>query len=132
MRGARLAHSWLQLKQEPIGCRGCRTIAGGNESFSSASVPDVELTPRKAVVDGNFARNLETASGLVSQVASLALYGIGFDEINRYITNVQGITASDVQKFAGEHLAAINASIIVVGNARNFCRRCANSFHRWK
>lgn len=88
--------------------------------LSSASVPDLELTPRKAVVIGNFARNLETSSGLVSQVASLALYGISFDEINRYITNVQGITASDVQKFAGAHLAANNASIIVVGNAKEF------------
>jgi zinc protease len=88
--------------------------------LSSASVPDLELTPRKAVVIGNFARNLETASGLVSQVASLALYGISFDEINRYITNVQGITASDVQKFAGTHLAGSDASIIVVGNAKEF------------
>jgi zinc protease len=88
--------------------------------LSLASVPDLELTPRKAVVIGNFARNLETASGLVSQVASLALYGISFDEINRYITNVQGITASDVQKFAGTHLAGSDASIIVVGNAKEF------------
>ncbi|MEP6741056.1 MAG: pitrilysin family protein [bacterium] len=88
--------------------------------LSSAAVPDVELTPRKAVVIGNFARNLETASGLVSQVASLALYGISFDEINRYITSVQGVTASDVQKFAGAHLAASSASIVVVGNAKEF------------
>jgi zinc protease len=90
------------------------------DRLSSAAVPDLELTPRKAVVIGNFARNLETASGLVSQVASLALYGISFDEINRYITNVQGITAGDVQRFAGAHLAAGNASIIVVGNAKEF------------
>ena len=90
------------------------------DRLSSAAVPDVELTPRKAVVIGNFARNLETASGLVSQFASLALYGISFDEINRYITNVQSITASDVQRFAGAHLAANNASIIVVGNAKEF------------
>jgi zinc protease len=90
------------------------------DRLSSAAVPDAELTPRKAVVVGNFARNLETVSGLVAQVSSLALYGISFDEINRYITNVQGITASDVQKFAGGHLAASNASIIVVGNAKEF------------
>lgn len=90
------------------------------DRLSSAAVPDLELTPRKAVVVGNFARNLETAAGLVTQVSSLALYGISFDEINRYITNVQGITAGDVQKFAGGHLAASNSSIIVVGNAKEF------------
>lgn len=90
------------------------------ERLSSAAVPDPELTPRKAVVMGSFARNLETASGLVSQVASLALYGISFDEINRYIGNVQAVTAADVQKFAGAHLGASNANIIVVGNAKAF------------
>jgi zinc protease len=90
------------------------------DRLSSAAVPELELTPRKAVVVGNFARNLETAAGLVTQVSSLALYGISFDEINRYITNVQGITAGDVQKFAGGHLAASNSSIIVVGNAKEF------------
>ena len=51
--------------------------------LSTESVPDIEMTPRKAVVVGNFARNLETAAGLVSQVGSLALYGISFEEINR-------------------------------------------------
>src|SRR5687768_7508460 len=34
--------------------------------LATAPVPDIELSPRKAVVIGNFARNLETAAGLVS------------------------------------------------------------------
>ena len=88
--------------------------------LSTAAVPDVELTPRKAVVIGNFARNLETAAGLVAQIANLALYGINFDEINHYIANVQAIAAGDVQKFAGARLPASSASIIVVGNAKEF------------
>ena len=69
---------------------------------------------------GNFARGLETNSGLVAQIASLAIYGINFDEINRYIGNVQSITASDVQGFAGSHLDAKTTSVVVVGNAKEF------------
>ncbi len=88
--------------------------------LSTAAVPDLELTPRKAVVVGNFARNLETAAGLVSQVGSLALYGISFDEINRFIANVQSVTASDVQSFAGKRLDAKGTSIVIVGNAKEF------------
>jgi zinc protease len=88
--------------------------------LSTAPVPDIELTPRKAVVIGNFARNLETSSGLVSQIAALALYGINFDEINRYISNVQTITASDVQRFAGTRLDAKKTNIVIVGNAKEF------------
>src|SRR6185503_18136835 len=61
--------------------------------LSSAPPADVELTPRKAVLIGNFSRNLETVGGLVGQVGSLALYGMGLDEINRYINNVQAITS---------------------------------------
>jgi zinc protease len=88
--------------------------------LASDTVADTELTPRKAALMGNFARNLETTGGLVAQVGSLALYGLSFDEINSYINNVQAITASDVQKFAGTRLDTKGANIIIVGNARMF------------
>src|SRR5215213_5554724 len=88
--------------------------------LSSAPPSDPELTPRKAVLIGGFSRNLETASGLVAQVGSLALYGLGLDEINRYINNVQSITTADIQKFAGTRLDAKTSNIIIVGNAKAF------------
>lgn len=95
-------------------------LLGEVSRLATASVPELELNPRKAVVIGNFARNLETTAGLVSQVATLAVYGISFDEINRYIGNVQTIAASDVQQFAGSHLDAKATSIVIVGNAKEF------------
>jgi zinc protease len=88
--------------------------------LSSAPPADVELTPRKAVLIGNFSRNLETAGGLVGQVGSLALYGMGLDEINRYINSVQAVNTADIQKFAGTRLDAKTANIIIVGNAKAF------------
>jgi len=88
--------------------------------LANGELPDAELTPRKAVLIGGFARNLETASGLVSQVASLALQGLSFDEINNYINNVQSITAKDVQGFAGSRLDVKATNIIIVGDAKKF------------
>jgi zinc protease len=88
--------------------------------LGTSPVPDIELEPRKAVVIGNFGRNLETAAGLVNQIGSLALYGINFDEINRYIPSVQAITAADVQKFSSGRLDAQGISTIIVGNAKEF------------
>ena len=88
--------------------------------LSSAPPADAELTPRKAVLIGGFSRNLETASGLVAQVGTLALYGMSLDEINRYINNVQAITTADIQKFAGTRLDAKTSNIIIVGNAKAF------------
>ncbi|HYG10677.1 MAG TPA: pitrilysin family protein, partial [Pyrinomonadaceae bacterium] len=95
-------------------------LLGELARLANGELPDAELTPRKAVIIGGFARNLETAGGLVSQVANLALYGISFDEINSYINNVQSITAKDVQGFAGSRLAANAASVIIVGDAKKF------------
>lgn len=96
--------------------------------LSSAPPADVELTPRKAVLIGNFSRNLETVNGLVNQVGSLALYGMGLDEINRYINNVQSITGADIQKFAGTRLDAKTSNIIIVGNAKAFLPELQKKF----
>jgi zinc protease len=98
------------------------------QRLSSEPVPDMEMTPRKAVVIGNFARNLETAAGLVSQVGTLALYGISFDEINRYIGSVQAITGSDIQRFAGKRLDAKTTSVVIVGNAKEFLPELRKQF----
>lgn len=88
--------------------------------LASDSIPDTELTPRKAALIGNYARQLETIEGMVSQVASLALYGLSLDEINSYIKNVQGVKAEEIQRFAGARLDAKSADIIIVGKASDF------------
>jgi zinc protease len=98
--------------------------------LSSSPPVDVELTPRKAVLIGNFSRNLETANGLVSQIASLALYGLSLDEINRYINNVQSIVPADVQKFASTRLDVKTSNIIIVGNAKAFLPELQKHFSK--
>ena len=108
-----------QTKNES-GAQVADLLLGEISRLSSAPPADVELMPRKAVVIGNFSRNLETANGLVGQVGSLALYGLGLDEINRYINNVQAVSTADIQKFAGTRLDAKTSNIIIVGNAKVF------------
>src|SRR5215213_9443157 len=108
-----------QTKNES-GAQVADLLLGEISRLSSSPPVDVELTPRKAVLIGNFSRNLETANGLVGQVGSLALYGLGLDEINQYINNVQAVRTEDIQKFAGTRLDAKTSNIIIVGNARLF------------
>jgi len=103
-------------------------LLGEISRLSSSPPADVELTPRKAVLIGGFSRNLETAGGLVGQVATLALYGLSLDEINRYINNVQAITSEDVGKFAGSRLDAKTSNIIIVGNAKAFLPELQKKF----
>ena len=124
----------FSANEKSLGGGGSRTLLMREiERFSSEPVPDIEMTPRKAVVIGNFARNLETAAGLVSQVGSLALYGIGFDEINRYIGNVQAITAQRRAAICRQRDSAQTIRTLSLSETRrSFCRRCGNSFRRWK
>ena len=110
------------------GAQVAALLMGEVNRLATAPVPESELTPRKAVLIGNFARNLEQVNGLVGQVASLALQGLSLDEINRFINNVQGVTASDVQHFAGGRLNAKDASIIIVGNAKEFLPELEKQF----
>lgn len=108
-----------QTKNES-GAQVADLLLGEITRLATAPPADAELTPRKAVLIGNFSRNLETAGGLVTQIASLALHGLSLDEINRYINSVQSITTADVKKFAETKLDAKTSNIIVVGNAKAF------------
>src|SRR6266566_8295595 len=72
--------------------------------LATGELLDTELTPRKASLLGGFARSMETTGGLVNQFASLALYGVPLDEINRYVANVQAIKPADVKSFAAARL----------------------------
>jgi zinc protease len=90
------------------------------ERLATAPPSETELTPRKAVLIGDFARNLETVSGLVSQMASLALYGLNLEEIDHYIDKVQAINSTDVQNFAGTRLDTKSSDLIIVGNSKEF------------
>jgi zinc protease len=108
-----------QTKNES-GADVAELLVGELSRLASGDLPDAELTPRKAALIGGFARNMETVEGLTGQVANLALYGLGFDELNRYVNNVQSVTAADVKRFAASRLASQGASIVVVGDAKKF------------
>lgn len=79
-----------------------------------------ELTPRKAVLIGNFSRELETTDGLVNQIAHLALYGLNLNEINSYIQNVQNISDAQARQFVQNMFGNSKTNVIIVGDAAKF------------
>jgi zinc protease len=110
------------------GAEVAQLLVGELTRLSSEAVSEAELTPRKAVVIGGFGRSLETTEGLVAQIASLALYGLSLDEINRYIASVQAVTPAQIQKFAGSRLGAADATIVIVGDAKDFIEPLRKQF----
>ena len=103
-------------------------LIGEVERLGSTPVSEAELQPRKAVLTGTFARDLEEVTGLVGRVAALALQDLSLDEINHYINHVQSVTAADVLKFAGTQLDIKGANVIVVGNAKEFLAELQKKF----
>jgi zinc protease len=103
-------------------------LAGELKRLSAEPVSGTELTPRKAALVGNFGRSLETNDGVVTAIGALALYGLKLDEINQYIPHVEAITAGDIQKFASTRLGASDASIVVVGDGKQFLENLRKQF----
>jgi zinc protease len=96
--------------------------------LSAAAVPEAELTPRKAALIGGFAQSLETTSGVVTRVSSLALYGLPLSDINRYVSGVQAVTAEDIRKFAASNLGGKNVNIVIAGDASKFLEPLQKQF----
>lgn len=97
--------------------------------LGTAQVPEAELVPRKAALIGNFARELEQVNGLVSDLSFLALLDLSLEETNRFVNNVQAVTAADIRQFAAERLNSNQASIVIVGNAKEFLPELQKQFH---
>ncbi len=87
--------------------------------MASEPVVDVELTPRKATLIGDYARSIETSRGLVQRLSSLALHGLPLAEVSSYITAVQQTDAAQVQSVSKAHIAGA-PSVIIVGDAKKF------------
>jgi zinc protease len=96
--------------------------------LATEPVTGAELVPRKAALSGNYARGLETGAGLVSVVASLTANDLPLSALNDYLPQVQKVTAPQIQRFAAKHLGAGDASIIVVGDGRQFLPELKNRF----
>ena len=88
--------------------------------MATDAVPATELVPRKASLSGNYARNLETGAGLTSAVASLAAFDLPLSTLNDYLKQVDTVTTTQIQQFSAKNLAAADASIIIVGDGRQF------------
>ncbi|WP_279141309.1 M16 family metallopeptidase, partial [Sphingomonas paucimobilis] len=88
--------------------------------LGAAPVPQAELETRQAVLIGNFGRTIETTDGVASILAGYTLQGVPLDELSRYIPRVQAVDPAAVQSTSAALLDPKAASIVVVGDAKQF------------
>jgi zinc protease len=91
-----------------------------------SKINEDELIPRKAVLTGNFGRNLETTNGLAAAVSELYLFHIPTTELNKYMPNVNAVTNSEIQEFS--LISFLGGDIIIVGDYAKFKDDLAKRF----
>jgi zinc protease len=72
------------------------------------------------VLIGSFGRRIERTDGIASAVADYVAEGVPLDTLRSYIPSVQGVDPAAVQAAAKKVLDPAGASIVVVGDAKQF------------
>lgn len=95
-------------------------IVGELQRIGRDPVPAAELATRKAVLSGGFGRDVETRGGLAGKLGAYVLAGQPIDAIDKALAEIESADARAVQQVAGQVLDPAGASIVVVGDAKQF------------
>ena len=79
-------------------------------------VTDLELSLARASLTKGYARNFETAQQVTRSVAQLALYRLPDTYFAEFVPKVNGITAADVTRVAGQYLDPAGTTTLIVGD----------------
>ena len=83
-------------------------------------VPAAELDTRKAAATGEIGRAIETTDGVAGVIGGYLATGVPLDELAHAIDRLAAVDAASVQRASTALLAPAAASIVVVGDARQF------------
>ncbi|MFM9862361.1 MAG: M16 family metallopeptidase [Micropepsaceae bacterium] len=86
----------------------------------AAEIPAAELGARQANLIGSFGRDVETASGLAGQLATLAAFGIPLEKLTTYVADVSAVTPASAKEVAAKLYDPKKASMVVVGDGTVF------------
>ena len=105
-------------------------VAGEINRLITDSIATPELIPRKAVLTGDFGRDLATNNGLAEKVAELYSYNLKVGELNSYMNSVNTVSDQQIKNFAGANLRG--GDIIIVGDYAKFRDDLAKRFPNTK
>jgi zinc protease len=79
-------------------------------------IPADDLTRGKNYEALGFPSGFETASGVASQLATLAVYGLPDTFFNEYVPRIQAVTSAEAQAAARKYIQPDKFAIVVVGD----------------
>jgi zinc protease len=86
------------------------------DKLRALQVPEPELADARNYLSGVFSLGLATQSGLLSQLATVALHELPDDYLETFRDKVRALTADDLLGAARKYLDSPNMQIIVVGD----------------
>ncbi|WP_374944296.1 M16 family metallopeptidase [Sphingomonas sp.] len=95
-------------------------IVAEMKRMGTTLVPAAELDTRKAVLVGGFGRAIETTSGVADILGDYLVQDVPLTELARFTGAVEGVDPAAVQRAAAALLDPQAASIVVVGDAKQF------------
>jgi zinc protease len=96
--------------------------------MGSEAVPAAELETRKAVLVGGFGRTIETTDGVAGILGDYVVQSVPLSELQRYTNAVGGVDPAATQAAAAALLDPKAASIVVVGDAKQFIEPLSKAY----
>ncbi len=106
--------------KNPTAAEVVTLISAEMARMGSAPVPPGELDTRKAVLIGGFGRTIETTSGVAAILGAYVQNGVPLGELQRFTGAVGSVDPAAAQAAAAALLDPKAASIVVVGDAKQF------------
>ncbi|MGI4731479.1 MAG: M16 family metallopeptidase [Janthinobacterium lividum] len=104
-------------------------ITGEMRRIGTTPAPDpVELDARKATLIGDFGRTTETTAGIAGLLGDYVLRDVPLGELQHYAAAVQAVSAQDVVAAAKRVIDPALATILVVGDARQFAPKLRQTY----
>ena len=93
---------------------------GEMTKLGSETVSPADLKARRSSLTGSFGRNVETTAGTASVLAGYVQRGVPPETLDTYLPSVLQVSPADVQAVASNLLKADGATVVVVGDAKQF------------
>ncbi len=85
--------------------------------MASEPVSREELEAAKNYRAGLFVLQLETPSGLASQLIAVKMNGLKNDYLEKYVTHIRAVTPEQIQAVGARYIDPANSAVILVGDA---------------
>ena len=83
------------------------------------TVPTVELSKAKRYLQLGMPADFETTQQIANQLIPVVLYNLPLNYYNDYVSNIEAVTQTDVQRVARQYINPASLAIVIVGDRKN-------------